>query len=105
VSESRARRRNERAKLDAMVPPVSEVVDHTLMPKYPVTSETGIAHFIHCENPINDRADLSLIRKHSQRKCQKIRFSVHATTILIHIPNFSHMTLVGDIKKILPNKI
>ena len=84
MSESRARRRNERAKLDAMVPPVSEVVDHTLMPKYPVTSETGIAHFIHCENPINDRADLSLIRKHSQRKCQKVSIYLPSIVLSLH---------------------
>jgi hypothetical protein len=31
---------------------VSEVIDHLVMPEYPATSENGILHFIHSENPI-----------------------------------------------------
>ena len=31
---------------------VSEVIDHFIMPEYPATSENGIAHFIHSQNPI-----------------------------------------------------
>jgi len=39
---------------------VAEAMDHFTMPEYPATSENGIAHFIHSENPI--QSDEKLMR-------------------------------------------
>lgn len=58
---------------------VSEVADHTLMPEYPATSETGIAHFIHSENPIKDSTDLSLIREAFTTEMSKVSICLSST--------------------------
>jgi len=58
---------------------VSEVADHTLMPEYPATSETGIAHFIHSDNPIKDCTDLSLIREAFTAEMSKVSIYLPST--------------------------
>ena len=50
---------------------VSEVMDHFIMPDYPATSENGIIHFIHCQNPIQSE-DKSSIREALSREMSKV---------------------------------
>ena len=49
------------------------------MPEYPATSATGIVHFIHSENPINDYTDLSLIRKAFTTQMSKVSICLPIT--------------------------
>lgn len=51
---------------------IGRIVDHPLVPEYPETSDQGIAHFIHCENPIQDSDGLSMAREACARVMSKV---------------------------------
>lgn len=52
---------------------VAQITDQFLVPDYPATSDQGIAHFIHCENPIRGDADgPSVVREACARIMSKV---------------------------------
>ncbi len=57
---------------------VEEVIDYSMMPEYPATSENGILHFIHCQNSMQGEG-LATARDAATREMSKVcsAYAVH----------------------------